>query len=784
MDQHAKDRRQTARTRSDEARPEEKREGDRDGRAHDRTPAAGTGADGHDRLIADLLARMTPEEKFGQLSQLAWNGDTGPGGGQNHLAEAAAREGRLGSVLNLYGAAHTNALQRIAVEESPLGIPLLFGFDVIHGFWTTFPVPLAQAASFDPQVAVADARTSAREARSNGLHWTFAPMMDVARDPRWGRIAESCGEDTYLAAEFAAAKVHGYQDGATGGEFGPEDGSADGRGPGGNDRPGAGPVGSLRGPDRMAACAKHFVAYGAAEGGRDYNTVDVSWQRLRNVYLPPFAAAVRAGAATVMAAFNTVNGVPAHAQRPLLDGVLKDEWGFDGVVVSDWGGVHELIVHGFAADSADAARLALSAGLDMEMAGTHLVEHGPALLAAGRIDADRLDDAVGRVLRLKARLGLFEQPYTDEESELAGPTAATRAAARRAAARCAVLLKNDGAVLPLERAGGSLAVVGPYADSVDLHGTWSGPGESRWPAVSVLDAVRAAAPDLRVSHAAGGAEAVAAVRAADTALVVVGEPSALSGEASSRSDITLPAGQEELIAAVAATGRPFAVVVVAGRPLVMESWIERSPAVLLAWHGGIEAGPALADLLFGDVSPGGKLPVTLPRSVGQIPLTYDHENTGRPADPEDPAKPFVTGYLDLPYGPRYPFGHGLGYTTFEIGSPECATGTVSAADLESGRRVEVAVSVANTGARAGDEVVQLYLHDPVASVVQPVRKLRGFRRVTLGPGERTRVVFPLGAEDLGFLAGETGRLVVEPGRIDVHVGSSSRHTAHLALDIT
>ncbi|BBA95791.1 putative periplasmic beta-glucosidase [Actinacidiphila reveromycinica] len=743
---------------------------------------------------------MTPEEKFGQLQQLAWNGDTGPGGGQNHLAEAAAREGRLGSVLNLRGAAHTNALQRLAVEESRLGIPLLFGFDVIHGFWTTFPVPLAQAASFDPGVAVADARTSAREARSNGLHWTFAPMMDVTREPRWGRIAESCGEDPYLTARFAAAKVHGYQGTASGEGYDGARGDlgdvvrarADHDGNAGADHGGnagadgastAGPRADLYGPDRIAACAKHFVGYGAVEGGRDYNTVDVSPRRLRNLYLPPFAAAVRAGAATAMAAFNTVNGVPAHANRPLLQGVLKDEWGFDGVVVSDWGGVHELIVHGFAADGADAARLALAAGLDMEMAGTHVGDNGPALLAAGRIDPTRLDDAVRRVLRLKARLGLFDDPYTDEAAQVSAPTAASRTAAREAAARCAVLLKNDGALLPLDRSGGSLAVVGPYAGSADLHGTWSGPGESRFPAVSVLEAVRAAAPDLRIRHAADGAAAVEAVRDADMALVVVGEASALSGEASSRSDITLPAGQEELIAEVAATGRPFAVVVVAGRPLVTESWIERAPAVLLAWHGGIEAGPALADVLFGDVNPGGKLPVTLPRSVGQIPLYYNHENTGRPADPADPAKPYVTGYLDQPYGPRFPFGHGLSYTSFEVGAPTSAAETVAVADLAAGARVEVAVTVANTGAREGDEVVQLYLHDPVASVVRPVRELRGFRRVTLAAGERAEVVFSLGAAEFGFLADDTGALVLEPGRIDVHVGSSSQRTACLALTL-
>jgi beta-glucosidase len=658
-------------------------------------------------------------------------------------------------VLNLHGARETNALQRIAVEESPLGIPLVFGLDVVHGFWTTFPIPLAQAASFDPAVAAADAEVSAAEARAHGVHWTFAPMADVTREPRWGRIAESSGEDVYLTSVLTAAKVRGYQ----------------------------GPNGPAA-PDRLAACAKHFAAYGAVEGGRDYNTVDVSWQRLRNVYLPPFRAAVEAGAATVMAAFTTVNGVPAHAHRELLDGVLRGEWGFDGVVVSDWGGVHELTVHGLAADGADAARLAFTAGLDMEMAGTHLAENGPRLLDAGLITEERLDEAVVRVLRLKSRLGLFERPYVEERAAPSGPTPATRAAARRAAARCAVLLKNDDGVLPLRRTGGCIAVVGPYADSPDLHGTWAGPGESRFPARSVLESLREAAPGLDIRYAGSGEEAVAAAEGAEAVLVVVGEPSALSGEASSRADLRLPPDQERLIAQVADTRRPFAVVIVAGRPLVVEEWIDRAPAVLLAWHGGIEAGPALADVLLGDVPPGGKLPATLPRSVGQLPLSYDHERTGRPADPDHPDRPFTSGYLDLPHGPRFPFGHGLSYTEFAISAPRCASPGIAVADLAAGRRIEITAEVTNTGTRSGDEVVQLYVHDPVASQVQPVRRLRGFERVTLRPGESAEVRFPLGAEDLGFHTADSTQPVLEPGRIEVYVGADSRATARLDLTLT
>ncbi|MFD3477820.1 glycoside hydrolase family 3 N-terminal domain-containing protein [Streptomyces sp. NPDC058695] len=703
--------------------------------------------------IKELLGRMTPEEKVGQLQQLSWNGDTGPGGGQTERAEASARAGLLGSVLNIHGAAHTNALQRIAVEESRLGIPLLFGLDVIHGYWTTFPIPLAQAASFDPETARRDAEVSAKEARSQGVRWTFSPMMDVSHEPRWGRIAEGNGEDPYLTSAFAAAKVRGYQ--------GPADG------------------GELADDGRIAACAKHFVAYGGAEGGRDYNTVDVSEQRLRNLYLPPFRAAVEAGVATVMAAFNTVSGVPAHGNPHTMNDVLKTEWGFDGFVVSDYTGVEELIAHGYAEDGADAARLALNAGLDMEMVSTHVVDHGRELLAQGRITMDRVDDAVARILQLKFALGLFENPYADESAEITEPTPGTRAVSRAVAARSMVLLKNEGGSLPLSPSGtgaGSVAVVGPLAESADLHGTWGGPGAHRFPSVSVLDGVRAAAPDRTVTHAGGDVgEAVAAASAADFTVIVVGEESRLSGEACSRSDIGLPAGQEELIEAVAATGKPYAVVLFNGRPLAFGAWLDTAPAVLEAWHPGIEAGHAVADVLFGRVNPGGKLPVTFPRSVGQVPIYYNHEITGRPYDPETPDEHFRSRYLDLPEGPRLPFGHGLSYTSFTVSEPRLSRETVGAtALLDGGATVEVTVTLTNTGDRTGDEVVQLYVHDVVASITQPVRKLRGFERVTLAPGASTTVTLRLGADDLGFWTNDrSGTFTVEPGRFDLYTGTSS-----------
>ncbi|AYN31487.1 glycosyl hydrolase [Streptomyces albus] len=717
----------------------------------------------HDARIGALLKRMTVEEKLGQLQQLPWTWDTGPGGGETKEIEDAARGGRLGSVLSILGAEATNALQRIAVEESRLGIPLLFGLDVIHGFWTTFPIPLAQAASFDPEVSALDAEVSAREARSNGVHWTFAPMMDVTHEPRWGRIAEGNGEDPYLTAEFAAAKVRGYQ----------------GK--------------NLRAKDRVAACAKHFVGYGGAEGGRDYNTVDVSESRLRNHYLPPFKAALDAGAATVMASFNTVSGVPAHGNTHTLTQILKREWKFGGVVVSDWTGVQELIPHGFAEDGADAARLTLNAGVDMEMTSTHLVDHGAKLLAQGAISRARLDEAVTRILRLKFTLGLFEKPYVDESEAIDEPSAKARAAARQTGARSMVLLKNEDGALPLSTSVGSIAVVGPFADSADLLGTWVIPkAQERFPAGKILDAVKKAAPKAKVTHARGTdpegedtggiAAAVAAAKAAEVTVVVVGEPAAMSGEAAARSDITLPGAQEKLIEAVAATGRPYVVVLVNGRPLVLGDWLAKAPAVLEAWHPGVEAGNAVADVLFGKVNPGGKLPVTFPRSAGQIPVYYNHENTGRPYDPENK---YTSKYLDLAHGPRFPFGHGLSYTRFEVGAPRLGADRISAAALRGGRTVEVTVSVRNTGKRAGDEVVQLYVHDLAASLAQPVRRLRGFRRVTLEAGERTTVRFALGAEDLGFWTNSPeGEFLVEPGAIDVYAGASSATEQKRTLRIT
>ncbi|SCK57571.1 beta-glucosidase BglX [Streptomyces sp. WMMB 322] len=727
--------------------------------AQDPAPGART-----EERVRELLERMTVAEKFGQLQQLTWNPDTGPGEAQNELARKAAAEGRLGSVLNITGAKQCNDLQRIAVEESRLGIPLVFGLDVIHGFLTTFPVPLAQGASFDPAVVTADAEVSARETASWGVHWTFAPMADVSREPRWGRVAEGSGEDPYLTARLTAAKVRGYQG---------EDYSAEGR---------------------IAACAKHFVGYGFPEGGRDYNTVDISERRLRDIALPPFKAAVDAGVATVMAAFNTVNGVPAHANRHTLTGILHEELGFDGFVVGDYNGVQELIPHGVAADGADAAALALGAGVDMEMVSTTYADNGEELLEAGRIERQRLDDAVTRILRVKMRLGLFENPYTDEDREIAEPTRAARGHARETAARCAVLLKNDGGTLPLGTDTPSVAVIGPLGDDTrELHGTWAGPGALRFPAVSVLEGVKQAVPDAQVAFARGcdvtgpdtggfdGAEAAA--RAADAVVVVVGEKASHSGEAASRSDITLPGVQEELIRRVAAAGKPLVVVVLAGRPLVLSGVVEHASAVLVGWHPGLEGGNAVADVLFGKVNPGGKLPATFPRAVGAVAEYCAHENTGRPYDADDG---YTSKYLDLAHGPLFPFGYGLSYTTFACSQLRLSEQSLSAQTVrDGGSTVGVTVKVENTGSRAGDEVVQLYIHDKVASLAQPVRRLCGFERVTLEPGEIRTVSFELGADELGFHTNHpAGEFVVEPGEFGIYAGGSPEAELTTTLTLT
>ncbi|MBN1511924.1 MAG: glycoside hydrolase family 3 C-terminal domain-containing protein [Phycisphaerae bacterium] len=704
---------------------------------------------GAEARIDALLSQMTLEEKIGQLTQQfgGRHQDANPdvAGGVREDLLGAIRAGRIGSVLGAHGAEYTNAIQRAAVEESRLRIPLILGNDVIHGYRTVFPIPLGEAASWDCDLVERTARMAAVEARAAGTHWTFAPMVDITRDPRWGRIAEGSGEDPFLGSAMAAARVRGFQ------------GT------------------SIAAPDAVLACVKHYVAYGGAESGRDYNTVDCSEQRLRELYLPPFHAAVRAGCGSLMSAFNDLNGVPASANRFTLDRILRQEWGFDGFVVSDWNSIGELVQHGYAADAKDAAEKALLAGVDMDMSSFAYREHLSELVEQGSVPESAIDRSVRRVLRAKFALGLFDNPYADPKVEAKVTLCdAHRQLARESAARSMVLLKNEGGLLPLKKDVGSLAVIGPLADNQrDPLGTWAGIG--RWEdVVTVLAGIQAAvAEGTRVQHVPGceiDAEidggidaAVEAARQAEVAVLVIGESESMSGEARCRTTLDLPAAQERLLQAVHATGKPVVVVLLNGRPLSIRWAAEHVPAILEAWHPGVECGHAVADVLFGNVNPGGKLPVTFPRAVGQVPICYNQKNTGRP--PSDDR--FTSKYLDLPTTPLFPFGHGLSYTTFEFRNLTITPGEIGPAGA-----VEVSVEVVNTGDRSGDEVVQLYVRDPVARVTRPVRELKGFRRISLKPGEMQRVTFALGPEHLGFYD-EHMEYVVEPGAFHIWVGPGS-----------
>jgi beta-glucosidase len=710
--------------------------------------AAEPGQSGTEKRINDLLAQMSIEEKLGQLQQL--DGEASGNFRPEHLE--MIRKGLLGSTLNVRGALKTNELQRIAVEQSRLKIPVLFAFDVIHGYRTIFPVPLGEASSFDPVAVERAAAVAAAEAAAAGVRWTFAPMVDIARDPRWGRIVEGAGEDPYLGSVMARARVRGFQG---------RDYSA---------------------PDKVVACAKHWVAYGAAEAGRDYNSTDVSEKSLREIYFPPFKAAVDAGVGTFMSAFNDLNGVPTSANPFTLTGVLRGEWRFDGFVVSDYTSVQELINHGFAADEAEAARAALTSGVDMEMVSRLYNKHIPRLAKEGKISAAVIDEAVRRILRIKFRLGLFEKPYADEARERA--IVASRenlAAAREVAARSMVLLKNERSVLPLSKTVNSIAVIGPLADDQAAPlGSWTGDGRKE-DVITLLAGIRAkVSPATKVTYAKGCeitaastdgtteapliAEAARVASQADVAILAVGESAEMSGEAASRSSLDLPGSQLDLVKAIVATGKPVVVVLMNGRPLTINWVAERAPAILETWFAGVQAGNAIADVLFGDVNPGGKLPVTFPRSVGQVPIYYNHKNTGRPPDP---ANKYTSKYLDVAVTPLYAFGHGLSYTQFKLSDLR-----LSAERIRPDGKLSVSVEVQNTGRLAGDEVVQLYIRDVAASMTRPLKELKGFERITLQPGEKRRVEFTLAPEHLGFYNRDM-RFVVEPGAFKAICGTSS-----------
>jgi beta-glucosidase len=706
-------------------------------------------------VIADnvnsLVGKMTITEKFGQLEMA---GPSGPNGTPGQALLDGVRNGTIGSVLDLVGVDNINQVQQAALQ-SRLHIPVIFGLDVIHGYKTIFPVPLGEASSWDPAAVQNDESISASEATADGIKWTFNPMVDISRDPRWGRVVEGAGEDPFLGSAIAAAKVRGYQ----GSDF-----SA---------------------PDKMAATIKHFGAYGAVQAGREYASTDMSEQQLRNIYLPPYKAAVDAGAATVMSAFTSINGVPASANPYLLTTILRNEWQFGGTVVSDYQAIQELEVFGYATSGAQAAQLALTAGINIEMGvqvpseNSTYTLYGPDLVKSGKVSMATVNDLVRHVLTLKMLAGLFDHPFTDPNRvKTAELTPANLAAARAMAGRSMVLLNNQNHALPLSSSVPSIAVVGPLAnDPSDQLGPDVPIGYSSSDlnsVVPVLDGIKAAVPKATVTYAqgcdahctstSGFAAAVSAAQASAVTVVVVGEPSAYSGEASSRSDISLPGQQTALIQAIAATGKPYVVVLMNGRPLTLGWVADHAPALLEAWYPGTEGGNAVADVLFGKVNPGGKLPMSFPRNVGQIPISYDELPTGRPADPNNK---YTSKYLDVDVTPQYPFGYGLSYTTFALSNLHVSAGSVS-----KGGTLTVSADLTNTGSVAGDDVVQLYTHQDGTSILQPVRRLNGFQRVTLGPGQSQTVTFTLGPDNIGFY-NNLGQFEVDPGTVGVFVGDSS-----------
>lgn len=706
--------------------------------------------------IESLIARMTLEEKVGQLGVFAdmvrpFAPDVNPEANVRNAAQVLeqVRAGRVGCLFNGVGAAQGREIQRVAVEESRLGIPVALAADVIHGMRTVFPIPLGEAASFEPALAERTARATAIEATAAGIHWTYAPAVDIARDQRWGRGAESAGEDVVLGCAFAAARVRGFQ--------GPD----------------------LAAADSLLATPKHFAGYGAVAAGMEYAQVDISPQTLHDVHLPPFKAALAAGARALMSAFNDINGVPASANRWLLTDLLRGQWGFDGVVVSDYTADMELIAHGYAADETDATAKAFLAGLDLSMQSGFYAAHLPGLVRSGQVPMAALDASVRRILRLKEAIGLFDDPYRSLDPAREADTshlAAHDALARDAARRSIVLLKNDGAALPLRRAGQRIALIGPFArDRDNIEGCWTLFGdkaryvtlEAGMRAALDDDALLEVVPGCALEDAVeGGIEAaVAAARRADVVVLALGEPQRYSGEAQSRVEIVLPAVQQALAEAVAATGTPVVVLLRNGRALALQGAVRDARAIAVTWFLGTQTGHAVADVLFGGYSPSGRLPVSFPQHSGQQPYFYNHPRTGRPELPE--MSEFKARWREIPNAPLYAFGHGLGYTTFAYGAPR-----LSAPQLDWDGELVVTTTVTNTGTVAAEEVVQLYVYDRVASRVRPVRELKAFEKIALAPGQARDVVFRLDRGQLAFTNSE-GVFAAEPGLFDLWVCASS-----------
>ncbi|MFT6344851.1 MAG: beta-glucosidase [Paraglaciecola sp.] len=710
-------------------------------------------------MLIDLQASMTTEEKIGQMSQFFSHGEYI----SEHLAESI-RQGRVGSVLNEVRLHTVNELQRLAVEESRLGIPLLVGRDVIHGFNTIFPIPLGQAASWCSETVKQCARISALEAATVGVNWTFAPMIDISRDPRWGRIAESLGEDPHLCSVLGVAMVEGFQGDA------------------------------LHKDGNIAACAKHFAGYGAGESGRDYSTVNIPENELRNVYLPPFKAVADAGVATFMSAFNDLNGVPASGNKWLMTDILRQEWNYPGFVVSDWESIQQLTTHGFSKDNKDAAYEAANAGIDMEMVSTTYLDHLPDLLAQGHISIQQVDTAVTKILQLKWQLGLFDSPYTDASMLPVPLNPEHLQIAKDAAIKSCVLLKNENNILPLSAESlHSIAIIGPLADDpYEQLGTWIFDGDSQYSQTCLQAIEQLLLGQVSIKHVkamqtsrsynqADFKQAVDSASAADVAVLILGEESILSGEAHCRAEIGLPGCQEQLIDAIAQTGTPIVLVIMAGRPLTIEDILPKVDAVLFAWHPGTMGGPAIADLLFGKAYPSGKLPVTFPRKVGQVPIYYAQKHSGKPATEatyvhmdDIPVRSPQTSlgmaatHLDTHFSPLFPFGFGLSYTQFHYQNLE-----ISSKTLHLGETLTIKVLLTNTGKIEGEEVVQLYIRDLVGSVTRPVKELKDFKRVKLAAGESDYITFDLCTDKLAFYD-RNMQLNIEAGQFHLWVGGCSQ----------
>ena len=714
-----------------------------------------------DQRVDSVLKLMTLDEKIGQMNQ--YNGDfaaTGPitkdGDKQNQI-----RKGMIGSMLNIMGVDHTRTLQEIAMQ-SRLKIPLLFGQDVIHGYRTIFPLPLAEAASWDLPAIEQSARIAATEASAAGIHWTFAPMVDIARDPRWGRVMEGAGEDTYLGSQIAAARVKGFQ----------------GKG--------------LGNTDAVMACAKHFAAYGAAIGGRDYNSVDMSLRQLWETYLPPFEAAANAGAATFMNSFNDLNGIPATGNAYLQREVLKGKWNFKGFVVSDWGSVGEMINHGFVKDNYEAAWKAANAGSDMDMESRAYIQNLAKLVKEGKVKMTVIDDAVRRILRKKFEMGLFDDPFkfcNEEREKAEWNNPKHMEFAREMARKSIVLLKNENQILPIKKDSKTIALIGPFVkaksdnlgfwsydwpdDSTRIVSLWQGVESKIGSSAKMLYAAGCSITDT--SHT-GFAEAIETAKQADVVVLTVGEARDMTGEAKSRSSIQLPGVQEELIKAIVATGKPVVVLISAGRPLVFNWTADHAPAIVYTWWLGTQAGNAIADVLFGDYNPSGKLPMSFPITEGQIPIYYNHYNTGRPAT-SDSDRFYRSAYTDLSLYPKYPFGYGLSYTKFSYSDVKLNKTVIKASD-----RITVTVTVTNTGQFSGEETVQLYTRDLVGSVVRPVKELKAFQKIYLNKGESKEVSFTLTVNDLRFYNDQL-QYIYEPGDFQVFIGGSSAEVKQAAFTL-